>query len=101
MHGTLPLLGVQSPYRQMEVPDGLTIGLLVGLMLDGVAVGILEVGSTVGLAVGATVGAVVDGENDGDADFVIVGEAVGTTNGPLLLDGNTVGMVLGPKELNE
>ena len=54
MHGALPLLGVQSPYRQMELPDGLTIGLLVGLMLDGVVVGILEDGSTVGLAVGAT-----------------------------------------------
>ena len=89
MHGTLPLLGVQSPYRQMEVPDGLTIGLLVGLMLDGVAVGIFKDGSTVGLAVGANVGLVV-----------VFGEVVGTTDGPLL-DGNAVGMVVGPKELRE
>ena len=41
------------------------------------------------------------GAEVGVADGHTVGPAVGAIDGPLLLDGSVVGMVLGPKELNE
>ena len=81
MHGALPLLGEQSPYKQIEVTGGL------GLILDGADVGVLD-GKTVGSAVGASVGAVEVGEYDGGA----VGEAVGT------IEGGIVGQFVGPAE---